>query len=113
MLGNVAGGTGSLLWKGTKGLTGMGVRTAGRVGRGISSTVSNYTPQGVKNLVTGTGNLLSKGGELVGQGLRSVDHLYGEAENLVLPNVTAPVVWGLGKLKSGIGGLGRSVGLWK
>jgi hypothetical protein len=65
----------------------------GRLLSGIGSAVSYVTPGVVKQ----GGSLLASG---AGKVARAADYVYGEAENLVLPNVVAPLAWAGGKLKN-------------
>lgn len=81
------------------------LNTGGRVLSGIGSAISSVTPDVVKQ----GGSLLASG---AGKLLRGADYLYGEAENLVLPNVVAPLAWAGGKAAAGIGWLGGAVGNW-
>ena len=81
------------------------LNTGGRVLSGIGSAISSVTP----NVVKQGGSLLASG---AGKVLRGADYLYGEAENLVLPNVVAPLAWAGGKAKAGAGWLGGALSNW-
>jgi hypothetical protein len=69
------------------GLGSLGMTALG----GLGSMVSAVTPDVVKKGA-------ATAGSIVGSGLRAADYLYGEAENLVLPNA----VWLLQKGKEGL-----------
>lgn len=81
------------------------LNTGGSLLSGIGSAISSVTPDIVKK----GGGLLASG---AGKVLRGADYLYGEAENLILPNVVAPLAWAGGKAAAGIGWLGGAVGNW-
>jgi hypothetical protein len=81
------------------------LNTGGRLLSGIGSTISSVTPDVVKQ----GGSLLASG---TGKLLRGADYLYGEAENLVLPNVVAPLAWAGGKAREGVGWLGGAFSNW-
>lgn len=78
-VGGLVSNIGSGLWSGAKGLTGWGLGVTGKALKGVGSGLSYVTPGIVKS------------------GLRGLDHVYGEVENLIVPNVVTPVVKGVGK----------------
>jgi hypothetical protein len=82
------------------------LNTGGRLLGGLGSAVASVTPDVVKQ----GGSLLASG---AGKLLRGADYLYGEAENLVVPNVVAPLAWAGGKAKAGASWLGGAFSSWR
>jgi len=85
---------------------GAALNAGGQLLSGIGSTISSYTPDIVKQ----GGGLVASG---AGKVLRAADYVYGEVENLVLPNVVAPLAWAGGKLAGGASWLGGALGWGK